>query len=909
MQRHPNKLIEYFRRCYQADSYDLSLNNILNLKASRRLFVDGRDYLGSDELPRVPVSATAGAKLLEQVDAYRKERRLIYGSLFICGNISQQAGLTAKRKLCAPLLYFPAKLHFDEDYFVEINSANICVNLPILRQLLKPDVESSVTDSFPVLASLLSWTQLADVGRWLARYTVLENVEELGCWPKLRGQAAIESASMNAQLSLVSASAVILADRSRGSRGVLHELRLLHREKHLPAPLQALLGECRWQFPQKASEPDMLPGLLSEAQESALENAARFPLSLVSGPPGTGKSFTIAAMAIDRVLQGESVLVVSKTPQALDVVRDKLRSEYGLTQGYVRQGERGFIPSLKAHLDRLLKEGVESPGRKPSQARSMVKKAYRDLRSHERHFSKALRTVRFVGAGRLTRWAVRHAWKLFASRLSVKSLWGFQSAIDDCRRRFENLASQYLNIYRQEKMRKLLEKDRGTLSQFNQALRSRTSKVQAERFAKTDMGVVLQAFPIWLVEADELNEVLPLLPAMFDMVVFDEATQCDIASSLPALFRAKRAVIVGDSKQLRHVSFLSRKRQLGIWLGVMNDNDLPVTLSYRDQSLLDLVSDAIPTQQAVVMLDEHFRSHPELIAFSNHTFYSDRLKIMRARPKPLPEPALEFHQLSGRRRKNGRNSVECDWVIQQLEAHFERYASAEIQPSVGVLSPYRDQADYLEGELTKAFSSQQLDSFSVRVATPYGFQGEERDLMLISMAIDSQSLRAASYLNREDMFNVAVTRAKEKQLVALSVDPQILPSNHLLRRYTEFSHSIGGHLESEEIVCRFSSDVSRLLTQYEITHWVGFPVAGQVVDVVCSVGGRFIGVDLIGYPGDFESYFSVKVYKALYRAGIPVFPLPYVNWLRDRQDCITQLLAALQEEAVPLPQLAVSGSQ
>ncbi|WP_413665196.1 DEAD/DEAH box helicase [Microbulbifer sp. CNSA002] len=905
MQHHPKKLIEYFRRCYQADSYDLSLNNILNLKSNRRLFLDERDYLGADELPRIPVSATAGAKLLEQVDVYRKERRLIYGCLFICGNYALQSGLSAKRKLCAPLLYFPAKLHFDEDCFVEINSANIHVNFPVLRQLLKPDVESSITDSFPVLTSPLSSTQLADVGRWLAHYTILENVEELGRWPNLSDKAAVESVSKGIQLSLVSAGAVILADRSRGSRGVLHELQLLGREKRLSPPLQALLGECHWETAQKACEPDMLPGLLSGAQERALENAARFPLSLVSGPPGTGKSFTIAAMVLDRVLHGESVLVVSKNQQALDVVRDKLRDEYGLTQGYVHREERGFIPSLKAHLDRLLKEGVGPPERKPAQVKRELKRAYRALRGLEKRFSKELGLARAVSVGRFAQWVARHAWGFFANRLSVKSLWQSQGAIDDCRRNFESLASQYLNTYRRDTLHRLLEKNRGTLSQFNQALRSRTSKVQAERFAQTDMRVVMQAFPIWLVEADELNEVLPLSPAMFDLVVFDEATQCDIASSLSALFRAERAVIVGDSKQLRHVSFLSRKRQQSIWQGVIKDAGVPPKLSYRDQSLLDLASDVIPTQQAIVMLDEHFRSHPELIAFSNHAFYSGRLKVMRARPKPLPESALEFYQLLGRRRKNGRNTVERDWVIAQLKAHFERYADAAIRPSVGVLSPYRDQADYLEGELIKVFSSQKLQSFSVRVATPYGFQGEERDLMLISMAIDSQSLRAASYLNRADVFNVAITRAKEKQLVALSIEPQTLPSDHLLRQYVEFPHSVGSHLQGDEIVCRFASEVSHLLTQHEIPHWVGFPVAGQIVDVVCAVSGRFIGIDLIGYPGDYESYFSVKVYKALYRAGIPVFPLPYINWLKDRQGCIEQLLTILQQEKVPVSEAAI----
>ncbi|MCO1333318.1 AAA domain-containing protein [Microbulbifer sp. OS29] len=896
MQHPPNQLIEYFRRCYQADSYDLSLNNILNLKVSRRLFSEEQDYLGAGQLPRIPLAGAAGAKLLEQADSHRKERRLIYGCLFICGSYAHQGSLAAKRKLCAPLIYFPANVYYEEEHYVEINHADARVNLPVLRQLLKSDVESSTTDGFPAPSSAITSAELGAIGRWLGQFTILENIEELGRWPKLEAQAVVEQSVKSSGLSLVSASAVVLADRSRGARGVLHELQLLTQEVNLSAPLRQLLGGRTDTVWESVSEPEMLPGLLSAVQERALKNAARYPLSLVSGPPGTGKSFTIAAMVIDRILHGESVLVVSKTSQALEVVRDKLRVDYGLTQGCLHAEERGFAQSLKARLNSLLKEGVEVRAETPSQAKRAVKRAYIQLQRLEVRFSRALRLARFVGAGRLAQWIVHYGAALLGSRLNVRSLWDFQEQIDSCRRRFEKLAALYLNTYRQEKLRILLEEERGTLASFLQALRSRSSKVQAERFAQTDMRVVLQAFPIWLVEADELNEVMPLLPTLFDVVIFDEATQCDVSSALPALFRAQRAVIVGDGKQLRHVSFLSGKRQLGIWQGVMGEPDLPAGLSYREQSLLDLASDVIPTQKAVVMLDEHYRSAPELIAFSNHAFYADRLKIMQARPVPLSESALEFHPLCGRRGKNGRNRAEKDWVIKQLGRHFDRYASALIKPSVGVLSPYRDQVEYLEVEITKAFALKQLQVFSVRVATPYGFQGEERDLMLISLVVDSQSLRAASYLNRADMFNVAITRAKERQLVALSIDPEALAPDHLLRRYVNYTHLAPSLRGGEAFVCSFSREVSRVLSDEGIPHWIGFPVAGQRVDVVCEVRGRFLGVDLIGFPGDYESHYSNRVYKALYRAGIPVLPLPYINWLRDREACVAQLLAALHGE-------------
>src|SRR5690606_23189897 len=87
------------------------------------------------------------------------------------------------------------------------------------------------------------------------------------------------------------------------------------------------------------------------------------------------------------------------------------------------------------------------------------------------------------------------------------------------------------------------------------------------------------------------------------------------------------AVVVGDPKQLRHFSFLARDRQqaLAIQHGV---SGAPLDLDYRERSLLDYALDAVASQEAVAFLDEHFRSHPALIRFSNAEFYSDRLKVL-----------------------------------------------------------------------------------------------------------------------------------------------------------------------------------------------------------------------------------------------------------------------------------------
>lgn len=894
MQQSPRKLIEYFRRCYRADSYDLSISNIEKIPGNRRLFIEDEDALASGQLPRIPLVDEVAEGLLEQADSYRREKRLVYGCFIVTGRVNTGGGFSGRRKLCAPLLYAPAHLYRDEDIFLEAEASDVRANLPLLRLLLKPDVDSSAVDSFPLPQWPLDSGQVGGMGRWLQENTLLQEIEELGRWPRLQGADAVSRRAKESGPRLTTACCLVLADRSKSVRGVLHELAQLTEVETYPDPLAAVLGIPGSAARSGASAPEMLPGLLSEAQVKALHNAARFPLSLVSGPPGTGKSFTIAAMAIDRMLHGESVLVVSRTPQAIDVVSGKLKSDYGLGAGYVHAGERGFLASLKAHLDGLLKEGVERPPEPARGLRSQLRASRRRLRGAERRFARALRAARRLGGDRLPGWLAGILAALYRPLLRTETLWGFQDSIGDLRKRFETQAARYLNACRLERLAGLLDRERGNLSRFNQALRARTSKRQLERFGETDFDVILQAYPIWLVGLDEVSRVLPFCRAMFDLVIFDESTQCDIASALPALYRAGRAVVVGDGKQLRHVSFLSAKRQQALWRDCGLDGEAPSSYSYRDQSLLDLVSDVIGSQSAVTLLDEHYRSRPELIAFSNKHFYGGRLKVMQARPSASKETALEFHRVDGKRTPAGRNLAERDRVLQELRCHIERYRASPVKPSVGVLSPYREQAEFLDAEIRKAFSAGELRDFALRAATPYGFQGEERDLMLLSLSIDSSSIRAAAYLNRPDMFNVAVTRAKERQLVFHSIDGGELPGGNLLGCYLSFDHGAGDAGAQREFLCRFADEVSESLADAGINTWIGFAIAGQEIDVVCEWSGRLVGIDLIGFPGDFVEHFGVQTYHTLHRAGIHVVPLPYRIWQRDRDGCVERLLRLLR---------------
>jgi superfamily I DNA and/or RNA helicase len=178
---------------------------------------------------------------------------------------------------------------------------------------------------------------------------------------------------------------------------------------------------------------------------------------------------------------------------------------------------------------------------------------------------------------------------------------------------------------------------------------------------------------------------LTLEKDLFDLVIMDEATQCDIASALPALYRAKNAVVVGDPNQLRHYSFVSKAQQVNLRTkcGLPEEK----TFDYRNRSILDFYISKIPQQDQVSFLREHFRSSPSLIEFSNEQFYEGQLEVLKSTPKHTAENQLEIIEVSGSRNEKGVNETEAVAIIEKLKELVAKHTAFSKPPTIGVISP------------------------------------------------------------------------------------------------------------------------------------------------------------------------------------------------------------------------------
>ena len=882
------QVLSYYRDCYKEDSAELNLWNVSKLKKDDQLLLSGEDNLGTGFLPRLPIPSDFAQPMLKQVATYQREKVLLYVRYLLVAKLEVNGEV---KQVVSPLLFNQAVIEQKgDDYYFSVNKERQEVNETLIQLLMSEDQALPDFSNSEVIQPPSFWTSL------LKQSPLNIDVLTLLNFPKLGNANDIKKAIKKNTPTLLPVSMLIFVERSKSSRGILHELGEIINADHLSPPIEACIDARKIQPTNKSLKYDYLPGLLSTPQKKIISISANSHLGCASGPPGTGKSYTIAAVAAEHMARGKSVLIVANQDEALNVIAEKLDQTFGLSDISIRAGQRAFFKKLKAYVADLLAGYFSSDlVNDPQEYELKLNKLNISLNKLEKKFVKychlAVRRgqrLKFLDQDN-RQWFKRVYLKLVSR--GIKKLvneWDALKDINEQQIEREKLASEYLNALKASNLQTLINSNRQSLDAFNKAIRSRTSQRQRERFNDIDYDSLLSAFPIWLVSLSSLHKVLPLKRTMFDLVIIDEATQCNISSCLPALYRAKRAMVIGDTKQLKHYSFLAKHKEAELMLkNNITENTLGV-MSYRDNSILDLTINAIKSNDQIAFLDEHFRSKPELIHFSNMAFYHNRLKVMQHRPS-TNSGNLCVRRINGTRDKNGVNCLEADALINEIKSQIERDKKAGIYSSIGVISPFRNQAEYIAKALAGNFTEAEIVQHKLRSSTPFGFQGEERDIMLISFAVDNRAKRAAVYLNKVDVFNVTITRAKAKQILFVSIDENSLPAHYLLRRYL---NSIEVFKEQHSItsdVDGFQSSMIKALDKMGIESWPGYAMAGIDIDLLCRYQGQYLAINLIGFPGPWSDFFELNSYKLFKRVGINILPISYGLWVINQGLCLQKV--------------------
>ena len=289
-----------------------------------------------------------------------------------------------------------------------------------------------------------------------------------------------------------------------------------------------------------------------------------------------------------------------------------------------------------------------------------------------------------------------------------------------------------------------------------------------EASEKAFVDGVARAFPAIAVTNLSIRRAVPLRREAIALVVIDEASQCDIASALPMLYRGKRALVIGDPNQLTHIANLHPSEDARL----LKSNEMTTDdrrFSYIANSLFGLARTTVGSGSRFIPLVEHYRSKGEIIGFSNREFYQSRLAVRTNYQKLTSSNSIHpvrWHNVAGDtvRPPNGSayNDSEAREVVAVLKHIIEKTGTRDPYPTLGVVTPFREQANRIRSLVDNRIRTEHLNRLDFFVDTAHRYQGDEKDIMIFSPVISKDAPEASLRFleNTSNLFNVAITRAR-----------------------------------------------------------------------------------------------------------------------------------------------------
>lgn len=301
--------------------------------------------------------------------------------------------------------------------------------------------------------------------------------------------------------------------------------------------------------------------------------------------------------------------------------------------------------------------------------------------------------------------------------------------------------------------------------------------------AKEQMKIGQKAVPAWIIPVHRALETFDPVDTVFDVAIIDEASQSSLEALVITLM-AHKIIVVGDDKQVSPmmvgVNFDERDEILKKYLGPYLKNSL---MFDGNISFYEIVATAFKP----VMLEEHFRCVPEIIGYSNEKMYNNRILPLRdSHSSELIPPVINYRVDGKRNGKEKINDKEAECIVSLMLACWEQTEYAD--KTFGIISLLGDEQAFhiMNFAYNHDINMQEWNQRQVVVGNAASFQGDERDVMFLSMVDDVESAnRSRTKLDLRRRYNVAASRAKDQLWVVNSLD------------YTKLKH--GGNLEDEDV--------------------------------------------------------------------------------------------------------------
>lgn len=298
----------------------------------------------------------------------------------------------------------------------------------------------------------------------------------------------------------------------------------------------------------------------------------------------------------------------------------------------------------------------------------------------------------------------------------------------------------------------------------------------------------------------------------FDFVIADEASQSPSSTALTILGRAKKAVVIGDSRQTLPKDDLSEESRSALEKCGGDLEIFDLFMPGDGNSLFDVCQNSFPQSNST--LRDHFRCPPDGMSWSNKEVYGNRMVLYK--------PSISKATLCLKITKGGKEGKTemMQFVYELVQEAISSDVVDQVVLTIGVImmgpksevKPFKEELDNMLTPLENMHGTDAVDRHNIKVAIPQDFQGQERDIILIGCVSDKSKVPHENDPDRRRLWNVATTRHRRQSVIFSSFTlEKIKRDDHkrqIFMRYNQLqSHtSLGGFKEGKQDIRSMAED-------------------------------------------------------------------------------------------------------
>lgn len=558
-----------------------------------------------------------------------------------------------------------------------------------------------------------------------------------------------------------------------------------------------------------SKEPLIYPFGCNESQKLAVETTLKNSISIVEGPPGTGKTQTILNIIANLIVQNKTVAIVSNNNSAVFNVREKLEKYgYGMLVASLGNNENkaSFFDNIE---EQIINQNFKISEERLNKAKNEIKELdsilttcfqYRnklatlktELSDVEVEYShikaeqplnqdiKSILDKKFY-----RKWRFGKVLKLrclllfvdqknnlsFINKLRLILQYGLLdlNSISHYREELPVYVNhKFYELYIAKIEHEILDVENWLASNneetnlmcfiktsrevFNGKLFKKYNRLDKVEFSAKDYRKQFDDFakryPVILSSTLSLHTSIPN-GYLFDYLIIDESSQVDIIKSAVCFSCSRNVIVVGDSMQLTHIV---DKQSQEVAEQLQIEYNISPAYDYVKQNILNSLKSLYGNNLKSVLLKEHYRCHPTIIGFCNKKYYNNNLVVMTDGSNH-PFKIIETSISGGRDNYNQRQ-------IDETNSYIRDNYSADYT-KVGIVAPYRKHADILQKQLPDGAEAD----------TIHKFQGREKDVIIFNTVRS----KIGEFIDNPNLINVAVSRAVHEFIV---VKPESMELPH-----------------------------------------------------------------------------------------------------------------------------------